>query len=271
MYRVLILGGSGLVGKAIENEMTQRKPFQVYSTFFLNSSIKTAGTHFQMGIGDLETLKTVLKEVRPHILISCLRGDFESQLIFHSEAADFLKQNGGTFYFFSTTNVFDGDLTKPHYEEDRPDSSTAYGLYKLNCEKVIKDILGDRSVILRIPQVWGKNSPRMDELSASLKNDSGIVVYPRLFINANTDAMIAKQILHIIENGLSGIFHLASEDVMAHEDFYSELIKKLGFSSPKMMEEEHEAGYFALLSRRINEFPDHLRFSNQMLIEELAR
>jgi len=36
MYRVLIVGGSGLVGKAIFTEMDNDKEFDVYGTYFNN-------------------------------------------------------------------------------------------------------------------------------------------------------------------------------------------------------------------------------------------
>ena len=157
-------------------------------------------------------------------------------------------------YFFSTTNVFDNDFSKPHYEDDVPNSRTDYGRYKIECEKSISEILNDNACILRIPQVFGKYSPRMIQLLKSLNNNKAITVYPKLFLNVNTDVMIAKQLCYIIENKLSGIFHLVSENIDKYSNFYNELIMRLGFDNAEIEENLEEEGYFALLSRRTEEF-----------------
>lgn len=96
-----------------------------------------------------------------------------------------------------------------------------------------------------------------------------IVVFPNLFFNAVTDAMIAKQLCYIINNNLSGIFHLTCEDIVNYKDFYKDLISNLGFKNPKLKENFEESGYFALLSKRYNEFPNELRCTNASVINYL--
>jgi dTDP-4-dehydrorhamnose reductase len=39
MYNVLVLGGSGLVGKAVISEMNRNAEFQIYGTYFKNKAI----------------------------------------------------------------------------------------------------------------------------------------------------------------------------------------------------------------------------------------
>jgi len=130
--------------------------------------------------------------LKPQSVISCLRGDYNKQLILHTKIAEYLKETDGRLYFLSTTNVFDNDLSKPHYEDDLPNSCTDYGQYKIECEKKIIETLHDNACILRLPQVWGKDSPRMKHLLKSLTNNEKIVVCPKLFFNTNTDIVIAK-------------------------------------------------------------------------------
>lgn len=270
MNKVLILGGSGLIGTAIINEMIKYDQFDVYSTYFQNSLLLNKDKWFKLDIEDEDNISSILNTLKPEIVISCLRGDFKRQLIVHIKIAEYLKQYGGRLYFFSTTNVFDNDLSKPHYEDDLPSSHTDYGQYKIECEKKISEILHNNACILRIPQVWGKNSPRMKELLNSLCNNKDITVYPKFYYNTNTDVMIAKQICYIINNHLKGNFHLASEDIINYKDFYKELITELGFGNARIEENFEEEGYFALLSKRINEFPKHLRFSNKSVINYLV-
>lgn len=269
MEKVLVLGGSGLVGRAIINELRKYNKFQIYATYFQNPLLLSNEKSFKLNIEDESNIREILDTLNPQIVISCLRGDFAKQLILHRKAAEYLRENGGRMYFFSNTNVFDDDLSTPHYEEDLPSSCTDYGKYKIECEKVITEILQDNACILRIPQVWGKEAPRMKQVLKLLNSNEKVVVYPRLFINTNTDVSIAKKLSYIIERNLNGIFHLASEDIINYKEFYCELIKKLGINAESIEENYEEEGYFALLSKKSNEFPKHLRVTNKSVIEYL--
>jgi len=84
-----------------------------------------------------------LNTLKPEIVISCLRGNYDEQLILHTEISKYLKKSNGRLYFCSTTNVFDNDLSKPHYEDNMPSSCTEYGQFKIECEKRIIDILNE--------------------------------------------------------------------------------------------------------------------------------
>ena len=269
MNKILVLGGSGLVGKAIISEINKYKEFEIYATYF-ESQVRLDQTRsFKLNIEDPANISSILNTVKPESVISCLRGDYNKQLILHTKIAEYLKENDGRLYFCSTTNVFDNDSSKPHYEDDSPNSCTDYGQYKIECEKKIIEILPNDACMLRLPQVWGKDSQRMKHLLKSLTNNEKIVVYPKLFINTNTDVAIAKKVSYIIEHKLKGNFHLAAEDVINHKDFCNELIMGLGFNNAKIEENLQEEGYFALLSKRDNEFPRRLGLINKSVINYL--
>lgn len=269
MYNVLILGGSGFEGKAIINEMNKSKEFLVNTTFFKSPIPINEHRSFNLDLEDLTNISLLLNTLKPQIIVSCLRGDFNKQLIFHIKIAEYLKEYGGKLYFLSTTNVFDNDLTKSHYEDDLTDSCTDYGQYKIACEKRMIEILKDNVCILRLPQVWGKDSSRMNQLLNSLRNNEKVVVYPNVFFNTNTDIVVARQLCYIIEHNLKGIFHLTSEDVIKQKDFYKELIIGLGFNNASIQENYEEVGCFAILSKRYNEFPRLLRVANKLVIDYL--
>lgn len=271
MHKILVLGGSGLVGRAIISEMKQYKEFQLYATYYENTTPLNQDKSYKLDIENPADINNILNATKPQSVISCLRGDYNKQMVLHTKVAEYLRENGGRLYFFSTANVFDNDLSKPHYEDDSPNSSTDYGQYKIACEKRIVEILQDNACILRLPQVWGKASPRMKQLLESMSNNEKVIVYPKLFLNTNTDEMIAKQVSHIIMNKLNGIFHLAAEDVINHKEFYNELINRLGFNSARIEENLEEEGCFALLSKRSNEFPERLRIANKSVIGYLTR
>lgn len=269
MHKVLVLGGSGLVGNVIISEMSKSKSFQMYGTYFENPMTINQGRNFKLCIEDLASLTSLLNTIKPQSVISCLRGDYDQQMLLHTTVAQYLKENGGSLYFCSTTNVYDQDTSKPHYEDDLPNSCSDYGQYKIDCEKRMIELLQEKACILRLPQVWGKDSPRMKDLLNSNVNKEKITVYPKLMMSTYLDVMIAKKIAYIIEHQLKGVFHLVVEDVIIHKDFYKELIKGLGYENVKIEENFEEEGYFALLSKRNNEFPEELRLTNKAVIDYL--
>ena len=270
MYKVLILGESGLVGKAVAEELSKEE-YEVYGTYYKNCILPDQNRSFELNINDNESITNILNVSKPQIVISCLRGDFDKQLDLHVKVAEYLKENVGRLYFFSTANVFDNDLSRPHYEDDIPESCTDYGKYKIECERKITEILHDNACILRLPEVWGKVSRRMVELLSLLNGKKEIVAYPKLYHNTNTDVMIARQLCYIIDNNLKGIFHLASDDVVNYRDFYEELASGLGFKNVKIKDDFEEEGCVALLSKRKDDFPQNLRITNNGVIKYLIK
>jgi dTDP-4-dehydrorhamnose reductase len=269
MLKILILGGSGLIGKSIISEINKCKRFESYSTYFKNSIPLDVVRSLKLNVEDSHSIDGILNILKPEIIISCLRGNYDKQLIVHTKCAEYLKKNDGKLYFCSTTNVFDNDSSKPHYEDDLPNSCTDYGKYKIECEKRIVGILHNNACIIRLPQIWGKDSPRMKQLLKSLISEERVLVYPKLLINTNLDILIAKKISYIIEHKLTGKFHLVAEDVISHKEFYNELTLGLGFNNLRFEESIEEEGYFALLSKRANEFPKELGLTNKEVINYL--
>ncbi|MHC1746785.1 MAG: sugar nucleotide-binding protein [Cellulosilyticaceae bacterium] len=267
MHRILVLGGSGFLGKTILNELNKSNEFEVYGTYYKNSLLLNQNRSLKLDIENLDNIDDLLNALKPQSIVSCLRGNYDKQLILHKKIAEYLKKTNGKLYFCSTINVFDNDLKKSHYEDDLTDSCTDYGIYKIECEKIIQEILQQNVCILRLPQVWGKDSPRMNQLLKSLKAKEKIMVYPNLFLNTTTDIMIAKKLIDIIEHGLNGIFHIAADDVINHKDFCNELIRALGFNNARIEEDFETEGYFSILSNRNNEFHHPLRLTNELVIK----
>ncbi len=71
--------------------------------------------------------------------------------------------------YLSSVNVFDDVLDRPHYEGDVRAYRNGYGQFKIRCEDLLRERLGDRAIILRTPFVWGRGSPRVREIAAGCK------------------------------------------------------------------------------------------------------
>ncbi|QUI24657.1 sugar nucleotide-binding protein [Vallitalea pronyensis] len=256
--QVLILGGSGLVGRAIMGQLMMDKHVKI-STTYHSSTRYTMGTSYPLDVDDIESVKQLLKKVQPTHVISCLRGDFKQQLACHKEVAAYIKKHNGWLYYCSTLNVFDQDISQGHHEEDKPQASSEYGQFKIDCEKLLLDILDQRAVILRLPQVWGKSCIRLDQLREANNHGKRITLYPKLHYNVASDHMIAKQVAHIMGHELTGIFHLASIDTILYSEFYRKLSEALGLKKIIWDEQEDEQGQFVLIPNRVKQFPKHLQ------------
>ncbi|BEP29596.1 sugar nucleotide-binding protein [Helicovermis profundi] len=268
MKRMLILGSTGLVGNALCNEF--KNDYYVYGTY--KSGKINDDNKYKVDLKDSEGLKELLNEIKPDIIISSIRGNYREQIEFHSISANYIQENGGKYYFISTANVFDNLKDRPHYEIDIPKSETKYGKFKIDCERELKNILGDKLTIFRLPIVWGETSPRMKDLKDSLENGKKIIVYNNLFINNTLDISLAKQIRYVVDNKYTGIFHICNDDLIAHSEFIMKLVESLGYKdvdySVEQLEKVDEYN-FGLLSCR-KEIPEELKPTNEEIIEMLS-
>ncbi|SHJ50073.1 dTDP-4-dehydrorhamnose reductase [Dethiosulfatibacter aminovorans DSM 17477] len=267
MNRVLVLGASGLVGKALVEELGSN--YDVYGTYHSNGW--SYERLFRLDINDMESMKSILDEVEPDMVISCMRGDFEKQINLHMAVAKYLKKNGGRLYYCSTANVFDGDVSKPHHEDDETEAESVYGKFKIRCEKELEKILGNDLIILRLPMIWGKESPRMSKLLKDIGEKNEVEVYSNLYLNNNVDVILSRQIHYIIENDLDGIFHLGTEDVMTQHDFIRELVDRLGFRGVelKVSTLPGEKHFLAVLPSR-RDMGEEFRIFNEDIIDCLS-
>lgn len=269
MKKLLILGASGLIGKALSEEC--KGGYEIYGTSSSSVLNIPAANQYRIQINEIDKMKDLVQSIKPDAIISCLRGDFDQQLIFHRELALELKNTESKLYYFSTANVFDGDFSQYHSEIDKPNATSSYGKFKIDCESMLQEILKKRAVILRIPQIWGRQSPRMESIKTGIENNQ-VAVYSNLECNNLSDTTLAKQVNYIVENKLTGIFHLGSVDMMSHELFIKKLVKGLTskelYFAPNLFQQTNEICYFGLESYR-NDLPKFLHQTNAELISEL--
>jgi len=272
MEKVLILGASGLVGRALLDEF--KDGFDLYGTYSTSFTNLPNHKQFQLEVQQIDKLREITRSIKPDIVISCIRGEFAHQLKFHKELAIELRSSSSRLYFFSTTNVFDGDLSKPHTETDIPISESDYGKFKIDCENMLKEMLGDRAVILRIPAIWSRNSPRWNLIKESIRNNKTIDVYSNLVRSNLLDVQLAKQLRFIIKNKLKGIFHLVTTDMMTEAHFYEEIISTLASEKAilrySFFQDHADTRYFALISNR-DDMPGSLQSTNKDIISNLLR
>ena len=104
MKSILILGGSGFIGNCLYKELA---PY--YNTFATYNTAKGYRNNQHFFYFNLEEggLDSILKEVRPKLIISALRGEFNVQIETHDFLIKLIKKSDCRILFLSSSNVFD--------------------------------------------------------------------------------------------------------------------------------------------------------------------
>lgn len=259
--KVLVLGASGLAGSAIAAAL--RADGHAVSGTHRAPSPDRGGNpamlHFDLN--DPHSVVSLLEKNCPDVVVSCLRGDFARQLEVHGLAADFLSRNGGKLIYLSTANVFDGDLSRPHYEGDALCSDSTYGQFKIACEQLLQDRLGPNCVILRPPEIWGRDCPRLHTLVKNTRESKPVRTYENLSVNYTTDTQIAWWTAFILRHDLRGIFHVGTLDTSDYTRFLERLAEQLGLPQPSCDTVRNDTqAYQAVLPGR-DEIPSALHLS----------
>ncbi len=253
---ILVLGASGLAGSAMM-EAFQSEGHEVSGT--CRTPTHTALLPFDLD--QPQAIVPLLERVRPDVVVSSLRGEFSRQLEAHRLLAEFLSRHHGTLVYLSTANVFDGDLSRPHYEGDPPQPHSAYGQFKAACETLLQARLGESLVILRPPEIWGLDCPRLHDLIRRLRAGSPVQTYENLSVNYAADTQIARWTAFILKQGLRGVFHVGTQDISDYTLFLKRLAEGLNLPPPVFaLERNGIPRYQAVLPGR-GEIPARLQLS----------
>lgn len=266
---ILIFGASGYIGSVLKKtlESQNHNVFGTYNTF--KKEYENDKSFLKCSFEDEKTVLEVLDEAAPDVVISCVRGDFNLQMKAHLIIAHYLLKHSKKIIYFSTANVFDGETALPHFENDTPKPKTDYGKFKAECEKMLKNKLGENCVIVRIPQVWGKNSPRTKKLISDAKNGRAIETISNTFLNYATEKEIAGFVSYILKNNLKGTFHIGTEDMCSLTEFQKRLLSAMNFKNSEFKEETEEKPYYLAVLRKRKDIPKNLYMSINDIIQYL--
>ncbi len=266
--RILILGASGFLGNAIYKELCGY--FKTFGTYFTpkNEFVKNKQfTHYNHTEDDIFE---ILNWIKPTIVISALRGDFNTQVLAHQHLVEYIATHDCKVLFLSSANVFDAYSKFPSYEFDKTYSNSVYGHFKIKIENMLMKLTKQKWAIIRLPMVFGPSSPRVEELLTSIRNNEPVEVFPNLVMNVTSFDKVSQQIHYIINRKKVGIFHLGSNDLVHHDDFIKELLQNLGIEKPllKQVFTTNDERYLAVLPKE-NLLPKHLQVASQEILSEL--
>jgi dTDP-4-dehydrorhamnose reductase len=268
--RILVLGGSGFLGNAIYRELCNY--FDTYGTYC--SARRSFEDNKKFLRYDMleDDIHRLLQEVKPHIIISALRGNFGAQIQAHAHLTEYLGKHRSRLLFLSSANVFDAYSKYPSYEYDKTLSESIYGRLKIRIENMLLRLPSRKMGILRLPMVFGNTSPRIREIKQALSSGEPIEVFPNLVMNVTSDDKLCQQIHYMINRGRHGIYHLGSTDLVHHDDFIREITAHLSEKTPifKRVYTTNEERYLAVLPRE-NLLPKNLQLRYQEVIDNLIK
>ena len=119
--------------------------------------------------------------------------------------------------------------------------------------------------------VFGNHSPRIQEMDEAMKTKKSIEVFPNTIINVNNDIKLSQQIHFIINQQLTGIFHLGSTDLIHHFDFIKLIVQKRYQRKAvfKQVFSTNQMRYLAVLAKE-NKLPNNLLFSYTEVLDDLT-
>lgn len=268
MKRVLILGASGFIGNTLYKELNSY--YDTFGTYFTKKGFGNNHQffHFDMEEGGLEI---IIKEVKPKLIISALRGPFEALIETHQFLINLIDRSNCRLIFLSSANVFDTFEHFPSYEYDKTLSESIYGRFKIKIENDLLRLSPSKFVLARLPMVFGNQSPRIQEIDQAINQNKPIEVFPNTIINVNNDIKLSQQIHYIINQQLTGVFHLGSTDLIHHFDFIKLLIQKRYQKTAvyKQVYTTNQMRYLAVLAKE-NKLPPNLLFSYTEILDDLT-
>lgn len=267
-HRILILGASGFLGHTLYKEL--HGYYNTFGTYRTATKDLYKNQHFFHYNMEEDDLYDILNAVKPTIIISTLRGDFSAQIIIHTHLIQYITNHNTKLIFISSANVFDAYSKFPSYENDKTLSTSIYGHFKIKIENMLLRLPKQKYTIIRLPMVFGAQSPRMQEIKLFLKEKIPIEVFPNLIMNVALHSKITQQIHYVINRNIHGIFHLGSTDLVYHDDFIKEITLKLKAEKAlfKQVFTTNDDRYLAVLPKD-NLLPKHLQLTSKDILTEL--
>ncbi|WP_406699194.1 SDR family oxidoreductase [Singulisphaera sp. Ch08] len=140
---------------------------------------------------------------------------------------------GARFVYFSTDYVFDGH-NGPYAESAEPRPLSIYGQAKLEAEQVLAETLGDLLLIARTTWVYGPERQGKNfayQLAKTLREGRALPCPSDQVSTPSYGPDVAQAIVRLIEQGRSGLIHVAGPDLIDRVTFARSLAEAFGLNS----------------------------------------
>ena len=227
--KIAVVGANGQLGT------------DLVAAFSDNGDVIRGLTHSEIEIADLDSVKRVLEEIQPQVIVNtaamhhvenCEREPekaFAANAIGAKNLAVVARDLNAVLMHVSTDYVFDGAKGSPYVEEDAPRPLNAYGITKLAGEHFVRATTGKHFVV-RTSGLYGKNPCRAKgglnfiELMLKLAKERGEVrVVDSEVITPTSTAELAQQLVQLSHTDCYGLYHATAEGSCSWYEFAREI------------------------------------------------
>jgi dTDP-4-dehydrorhamnose reductase len=229
--KVLILGGSGMLGHKLWQELspqldthvTLREDFSAYSEYGL---FDPSRSKCHVSVFDIGSVEAAIEDLRPDVVVNCIgavkqtaeaKDPFISiavNSLFPHQLAQFCRAVKSRLIHISTDCVFSGREGN-YSEDDLADAEDLYGRTKF-----LGEVAGEGCMTIRTSMV-GRELQSTNGLIEWFMSQEGKTVpgYMRSIFSGLTTNALAKLIVQIVNDhrDTDGIWHVASEPIRKHD------------------------------------------------------
>ena len=231
MQKILIIGGSGFIGRYLVRRLNQSPVYEVNATFRTRAPEENANQWYHLEVTERPALVRLFQGIRPDLVVLLAaiadvgmaerekQRTSEVNAVAATEIAELCRDHGSRLLYLSTEYVFDG-TQGPYRPMDTPNPNTHYGRTKLEAEQAVAGLAADGSIV-RTSIVYGWPSPGSRNFVPGLVEH---LTQGRTYSAASSETMrspvyvehLAEGIAALVGNFHPGIHHLAGRGLGKH-------------------------------------------------------
>jgi len=229
--RVVVLGGGGQLGQAINREM-RRAGHEV-----------VAFTRAALDVTQRFAVLDKVAKLKPEVVVNATvlgvdasEDDPKAALAVNSFAvrtlADVARSAGAALVHFSSDYVFDGAATAPYRETDRPNPVNVYGATKLLGEIYAQN--APRGYVLRVEGLFGTPGGKgtIDKMIAEARQGRTLTAfYDRKISPVHVDDVAAAMRRLVEKKANPGVWHCVNSGFASWHELALEIVRMLGSPS----------------------------------------
>jgi dTDP-4-dehydrorhamnose reductase len=211
--KILVLGATGMAGHMVYNYLKETGRYEMHNLVFRT---KLTDDSIVCDVRDQNDLLQVFRQVKPDIAINCIgalvkesKTNPDNAIYLNAYLPHFLKrlcdETGGRLIHISTDCVFSGERGN-YAEDDFRDADDVYGR-----SKALGEIINEKDCTLRTSIIGPELKVNGSGLFHWFMQQKGQVNgYTKAIWSGVTTLELAKAIKKVIENDLSGLFHVTN-------------------------------------------------------------